>query len=396
MTTSARIGTIAVGYGYWGPNLVRNLQESSDFRLMGLCELNDARIAEFRRRHPQIWVERNLDAALSDPRVEAVAIATPPSTHYPLVRKALEAGKHVLVEKPLATNAAHAAELIAIAEERGLTLMPGHTFLYSPPVRKIRELIEEDVLGEVYFVTSTRMNLGKYQRDGVICDLAPHDLSILLDWLGGPVTQVTATGQSVFQEGVPETAFVSLGFAGGAQANVQVSWLAPRKLRQTVVVGSRRMVYWDDASGDESVRIYDRGLDFDEAPSSFGEYRLTYRTGDMVAPRIDAAEPLALELQDFARAIRDQVEPLSNARFGLEVVKAIEAAELSLRLGGQPLTIDSDAGLVHAGIPNGDGGHTNGNGHSNGNGHPNGNGKRAGRFARNGESAGVRTPVAPD
>jgi predicted dehydrogenase len=357
-----RISTIAVGYGYWGPNLVRNLLENSEFRLMGLCEQSEARIAEFHRRHPQIWVDRDFDAALLDARVEAVVIATPPSTHYELVRKALEAGKHVLVEKPLATTSSDAADLIELAEDRGLALMPGHTFLYSPPVKKIRQLIEDDVLGEVYFVTSTRMNLGKYQREGVICDLAPHDLSILLHWLGGPVTQVTATGQSVFQKDVPETAFVSLGFTGGAQANLQVSWLAPRKLRQMVVVGSRRMVYWEDTSADESVRIYDRGLDFDEAPSSFGEYRLTYRTGDMVAPRIDAVEPLALELQDFARAIRERAEPLSNARFGLEVVRAIEAAELSLRSGGQPLTLGGAGTLAPAVTGNGNG-HLNGNGH---------------------------------
>lgn len=362
---SPRIGTLVVGYGYWGPNLVRNLLERSEFRVMGLCELDEGRMAEFRRRHPQIWVDRDLDAALLDPRVEAVVIATPPSTHFGLVKRALDAGKHVLVEKPLATTSEDATALIELADECALTLMPGHTFLYSPPVNKIKELIEADVLGEVYFVTSTRMNLGKYQRDGVICDLAPHDISILLHWLGGPVTQVTATGQSVFQAGVPETAFVTLGFAGGAKANLQVSWLAPRKLRQTVVVGSRRMVYWEDTSADESVRIYDRGLDFDEAPSNFGEYRLTYRTGDMVAPRIDAAEPLSLELEDFARAIREHAEPRSNARFGLQVVRALEAAESSLELGGQPLTLDApDSGAVPAGRfarANG-----NGNGHGNG------------------------------
>jgi predicted dehydrogenase len=354
---SSRIGTVVVGYGYWGPNLVRNLLERSEFRLIGMCEIDEGRAAEFRRRHPQIWVDRDFDAALLDPRVEAVVIATPPSTHYQLVRRALEAGKHVLVEKPLATTTADATELIALADASDLRLMPGHTFLYSPPVNKIRELIADDVLGEVYFVTSTRMNLGKYQRDGVICDLAPHDLSILLHWLDRPVNQVTATGQSVFQPGVPETAFVSLGFEGGAKANVQVSWLAPRKLRQTVVVGSRRMVYWEDTSADESVRVYDRGLDFDEAPSSFGEYRLTYRTGDMVAPRIDAAEPLSLELEDFALAIRERKEPLSNARFGLEVVKAIEAAEMSLQQGGQPLNVELEA-LVLPALANG-----NGNGH---------------------------------
>jgi predicted dehydrogenase len=182
------------------------------------------------------------------------------------------------------------------------------------------------------------MNLGKYQRDGVICDLAPHDLSILLYWLDEPVAEVSATGRSVFESGVPETAFLTLSFAGGAAANVQLSWLAPRKLRQMVVVGSKRMVQYEDTSADEAIRVYDRGLDF-KAPADFGEYRLTYRTGDMVAPRIEASEPLGLELADFAQAILSGSEPRSSARLGLEIVKVVEASEESLRAGGRPVRL---------------------------------------------------------
>jgi len=270
-----------------------------------------------------------------------VAIATPPHTHYELVRKALEAGKQVLVEKPLARTAGEAAELVALAEELGQVLMPGHTFLYSPSVNKVKSLIEEEVLGEVYFVTSSRMNLGLYQQDGVVLDLAPHDLSILLHWLGKPVLDVTANGRSVFQDGVHETAFLTLRFEGGAQANVQVSWLAPRKMRQMVVVGSQRMVQYEDTSADDSVRIYDRGLEFSEPPANFGEYRLTYRTGDMVAPQIAAAEPLALELKDFASAILEGTTPVSSARLGLEVVFALEALEKSLHARGEPVSVRS-------------------------------------------------------
>ena len=181
-------------------------------------------------------------------------------------------------------------------------MMPGHTFVYSPSVNKVRDLIQTDELGEIYFVTSSRMNLGLYQQDGVVLDLAPHDLSILLHWLGKPLVEVSATGRSVFQEGVHETAFLTLRFEGGTQANVQLSWLAPRKMRQMVVVGSRRMVQYEDTAADDSVRIYDRGLDFSEPPANFGEYRLTYRTGDMVAPRIQALEPLSQELQGLRLA----------------------------------------------------------------------------------------------
>ncbi|HLH14444.1 MAG TPA: Gfo/Idh/MocA family oxidoreductase, partial [Solirubrobacteraceae bacterium] len=255
------IGIAVVGYGYWGPNLARNIVERPELRLIGVCEQDGARAREFERRHPGRTVERDLDALLLDPRVQAVSIATPPRTHYELARRALEAGKHVMVEKPLATSVADAQELIELATQAERVLMPGHTFVYSPPVNKVRDLIRSGELGDVYFITSSRMNLGLYQSDGVISDLAPHELSILLHWLERPVTQIAVSGQSIFQRGVPETAFLTVTFAGGATANVQISWLAPRKMRQMVVVGSKRMVQYEDTSADESVRIYDRGLD---------------------------------------------------------------------------------------------------------------------------------------
>jgi predicted dehydrogenase len=335
------IETLVVGHGYWGPNIARNLADRPEFRLAGLCERDERRLEDFRRQNPGASCESDLDTALADPNLEAVAIATPPRTHYSLVRAALEAGKHVLVEKPLARTADEAIELIELADELGLVLMPGHTFLYSPSVNKVRNLIHDGTLGEVYFVTSSRMNLGKYQPDGVVLDLAPHDLSILLHWLGKPLVEVTANGRSVYQEGVHETAFLTLAFEGGAQANVQVSWLAPRKMRQMVVVGSKQMVQYEDTSADAPVRIYDRGLDFSEPPANFGEYRLTYRTGDMVAPQIEPAEPLGLELKDFASAILEGTTPASNSHLGLEVVLALEALERSLESRGEPVTVCS-------------------------------------------------------
>jgi predicted dehydrogenase len=374
----APIRIAMVGYGYWGPNIVRNLVERPEFELVGLCERDEERANSFARRHPGVWVGHEIESLLEDPVVEAVSIATPPKTHYPLVKAALEADKHVLVEKPLATTEADAVELIALAEERGLTLMPGHTFLYSPPVMKVRELIEDGVLGEIYFITSSRMNLGIYQADGVICDLAPHDLSILLYWLDQPVVQVTATGRSVFQRGVPETAFLTLTFAGGASANVQISWLAPRKVRQTVVVGSKQMVQYEDTAADESVRIYDRGLDVRQ-PENFGEYRMTYRSGDMVAPRIDSHEPLGLELEDFARSIHTGSEPRSNARLGLEIVRVLEAAEQSLANHGQPTVLGVDLAAPLGSTPADEParvGNGNGDGNGNGNGDGDGNGRR--------------------
>ena len=253
--------------------------------------------------------------------------------------RALSAGKHVLVEKPLAMTANDALNLIDFAESTDRVLMPGHTFVYSASVNAVRDLIRDGVLGEVYFVTSSRMNLGKYQQDGVVRDLAPHDLSILLYWLEERVIQVAATAQSIFQTGVAETAFMTLTFETGTTANVQISWLAPRKVRQMIVVGSRRMVQYDDTASDEPVRVYDRGMDFESPPASYGEYQLTYRTGDVVIPRIDAVEPLGLELSDFANSIRNGTEPRSTPSLGLEIAAILEATDASLERGGEPVMV---------------------------------------------------------
>jgi predicted dehydrogenase len=334
------LNVAVVGYGYWGPNLVRNVTASSTMQLVALCERDPARADAFRSRMPGVAIESDFDELLLDPSLDAVVIATPPNTHYPLCKRALQAGKHVLVEKPMAKTSAQARELKELAEQRGLVIMPGHTFLYSPAVNKVRDLINDNAVGEVYFVTSSRMNLGNYQPDGVVCDLAPHDLSILLHWLNRPIVQVSASARNIFQEHVAETAFITLTFEGGTTANIQVSWLAPRKVRQMMIVGSRRMISYDDTLSDEPVRLYDRGMEF-STPESFGEYQLTYRSGDVVIPRVEPAEPLALELQDFARAMLTGSTPVSHAQLGLEVVAAMEAVEESLTRGGEPVVLDA-------------------------------------------------------
>jgi predicted dehydrogenase len=334
------VGTAVVGYGYWGPNLARNVAECPQLRLAALCDLEPAHRRLFSRRHPDARAVGDLDALLSDPSIDAVVIATPPQTHHALAKRALQAGKHVLVEKPLATRLEDAHELAEIAGTNGRVLMPGHTFIYSPAVNTVRDLIRSGVVGDVHFITSSRMNLGKYNGDGVVCDLAPHDLSILLYWLEQPIVEVAVSGSSVLRQGVPETAFMTITFAQGQTANVQISWLAPRKLRQMIVVGSQRMVQYDDTASDEPVRIYDRGMDMlPPTPANFGEHQLIYRTGDVVIPRVEPQEPLRLELEDFAHAIRTGEEPRSNLALGIEIVAAIELAEASLRAGGQPLTL---------------------------------------------------------
>ena len=332
----APIGAGVVGCGYWGPNLARNLSEVSEFELRGLCDREPEPLRSLARRHPDVQVYRDFDHMLADEDIKAVVITTPPDTHYALGMKALRAGKNVLVEKPLATRLNDAREMAALARRSGLVLMPGHTFIYSPAVNTVRNLIRSGVVGDVHFVTSSRMNLGKYQRDGVVCDLAPHDLSILMYWLEQPVVEVAASGSCVFRQGVPETAFLTLTFAGGISASVQLSWLAPRKLRQMIVVGRNRMVQYDDTASDEPVRVYDRGMDHGPT-SSFGEHQLVYRTGDVVIPRVEPQEPLALELQDFANSIRTGEEPRSNVGLGLDIVAAVEMAQASMMDNGVPL-----------------------------------------------------------
>jgi predicted dehydrogenase len=369
--SNERIKVAVIGYGYWGPNIVRNVMERPELEFAGLCELSPERTAKFSNRYPGARTCSSFGDVLADPTVDAVSIATPPSTHYSLVKGALEAGKHVLVEKPLATTSTDALELVDLAERSGLVIMPGHTFLYSPAVNKVRELIDMGELGEIYFITSSRMNLGIYQPDGVVCDLAPHDLSILLYWLEQRVSIVAASGCTVFRNGVPETAFLTLCFDQGPTANVQVSWLAPRKVRQMVVVGSRRMVQYDDTASDDAVRVYDRGFDFSE-PANFGEYQLSYRSGDMVVPRLDAAEPLSLELEDFANAIRTGSKPRSHWALGVEIVRVLEAAHLSLASSGEPVAL-SGRGDSHAL------GSAASNGNGNGSGHSSANGNGAGR-----------------
>jgi len=328
MTTDTRkpVRVAVVGLGYWGPNLVRNLYELPEAELVGVCDLDPDRLERIGRRYPDVPRTTSYDELLEDPKVDAVAIATTVSTHFDLARAALEAGKHALVEKPLAASSQDALELTELARANSLVLMPGHTFLYSPPVNVVRDLIRSGELGDIYFISSSRVNLGLHQPDvSVIWDLGPHDFSILRFWLDEPPATLSATTRCCVLTDVPDVAFVNLAFPSGTVANVELAWLAPAKLRRTVVVGSRKMVVYDDTSG-EPVRIHDSGASLED-PATFGEYRLTYRTGPILSPPIEATEPLVVELRDFCRAVREGVEPTSSAQIGLEVVQMIEAVE---------------------------------------------------------------------
>lgn len=318
-----------VGLGYWGPNLVRVLHELDCAEVVAVCDLNPAALEKVGRRYPAIRRTSDHGELLADRSIDAVAIATPIGTHFELSRRALEAGKHVFVEKPMAASVAEAEALIAIAEERGLALMPGHTFLYSPPVNAVRQLITRGELGDIYFISTSRVNLGLHQSDAsVVWDLGPHDFSILRYWLDESPIKVSAVARCCVVPDIPDVAFVNLQYASGTVAHVELSWLAPSKLRRTAVVGSQKMVVYDDTSP-EPVRVFDSGVDLPD-PADFGQYKLTYRTGDILSPAIRAAEPLQLELKDFCDAVSTGHGPLSSGDVGLSVIRTIAAAEESL------------------------------------------------------------------
>ncbi|MFN0153273.1 MAG: Gfo/Idh/MocA family protein [Gaiella sp.] len=327
------VKTAVVGLGYWGPNLVRNLNEIDTADLVAVCDQRPDRLELIERRYPGVRGYSSLDDLLADETLEAVAIATPVTSHHPIALACLAAGKHVFIEKPLAASTAESLDLIRDASQRDLVLMPGHTFVYSPPVVAIHDMIVAGDLGDLYFISTSRVNLGLHQADvSVAWDLGPHDFSILRYWLGETPEFVSALSRCCVIPSVPDVAFIDLEFRTGAIAHVELSWLAPSKLRRTTIVGSKRMVVYDDTST-EPVRVFDSGVELKE-PETFGEYRLTYRTGDIVSPRIDATEPLAVELKDFCAAIREGSTPRSSALLGLEVVRMIEAVDRSLENGG--------------------------------------------------------------
>lgn len=335
------ISLAVVGVGYWGPNLVRCAAEADDCQVKAICDFNVDALSKLTRRYPAIEGTQDFDRILHDEELDGIVIATPVTTHYDLVKRCLLAGKNVLVEKPLAATAEQCRELIELAGERELVLMPGHTFIYSPPVNKVKQLLDDGELGEIYFGTSSRVNLGIHQSDvSVVRDLAPHDFSILLHWLGRPEF-VRAIGRASIIPGNLDVAFVDLGYADGMLFHVELSWLSPTKLRRTVLVGTDRMVVYEDTSA-EQVRIFDRGVNGVPEHQTFGEFQLSYRSGDVLTPRIPADEPLRLEVSDFVEAIRNGREPTSNAQLGYDVVQMIEAAEASLEYNSAPVPLSDD------------------------------------------------------
>jgi len=330
------IGVGVVGYGYWGPNFARNFAESSRCRLVAVSDLSEDRLARAAVRHPGVSTTPDDRALIDDSRVDAVAIATPVGSHGELALRALRAGKHVLVSKPLASSSEQARALVDEADLRGLVLMVDHTFLYAGAVRKIRDLVAGGELGQIHYYDSVRVNLGLFQRDvNVIWDLAVHDLSILDFVLPDRPRAVSAIGMS-HVPGTPENlAYVTLLFDGRLIAHTHVNWLAPVKVRRTLIGGSAKMIVYDDLEPSEKVKLYESGVTVTEDPNDIYRILFDYRTGDMWAPQLSRDEALKTEVAEFLDCVENGTTPLSDGRAGLRLVRLLEAATVSLgRQGG--------------------------------------------------------------
>jgi predicted dehydrogenase len=338
---SDAIGVGVVGYGYWGPNLVRNFMEAPASQVIAVCDLSDDRLAPLHRRYPAVETTSNYQDLLSDSRIDAVAVATPVSSHFALSMAALQAGKHVLVEKPLSASAAEAEALVAEAARRGRVLMVDHTFVYTGAVRKIHDLIATGALGDLYYYDSVRVNLGLFQHDvDVMWDLAVHDLSIIDYVLPERPIAVAATGMSHFPGQPANMAYLTLFFNGSLIAHVHVNWLSPVKVRRALVGGSRNMIVYDDIEPSEKIKIYDRGISLNESPESLYTMLVSYRSGDMSAPQLDITEALRTECAHFSACIQSGERPITDGRAGLRVVRILEAATQSLADQGRRIEID--------------------------------------------------------
>jgi predicted dehydrogenase len=326
-----------IGCGYWGPKLARNLDEMPDVDLQWACDLSDERLAHMHELYPDTRCTTDYRQVLESD-ADAVVIATPISTHYRLAQEALAAGKHVLVEKPITASAAESECLVAEADRLNRVLMVGHTFEYNPAVEAVKEIVSSGELGDIYYINATRVNLGLFQPDiNVVWDLAPHDVSILLYVLGMTPETASARGNAYVQrdKGIHDVAYLSLFFPNGVMADVRVSWLDPCKIRRYTIVGSEKMLVYDDTASDDKIVLYDKGVDIPPYSDTEEEFHLSYRQGDGVTYPIQWEEPLRKECQHLVDCIQQHKEPRSSGRVGLEVVRVLEAAQKSLLNGGQ-------------------------------------------------------------
>lgn len=340
------VGVALIGCGYWGSNLCRVLAQHPGFNLRWICDPDPGALERARRLAPGARGTSSLDQVLADSATDVVVIATAPATHHVMALAALRAGKHTFVEKPLARTTTEATEMVEEAEARGLVLMVGHTYLYNAAVQRVKAMLDAGELGDIHYVFSRRLNLGIVRQDvDVLWNLAPHDISIIHHWVGRPVERVSAVGHSFLQPGIADVAFGHITYAGNIAGHLQVSWLDPGKVRQVTVVGSRKMLTYDDMSSEAPITVYDKGIDgmgidmpvkdpvtgdFD----TFAQHRLTVRAGDAWLPRVDVPEPLGREIDELYRCVIEDRRPLADGRNGLEVVNTLERLSMAMRTEG--------------------------------------------------------------
>ena len=335
-----RLRVAVLGYGYWGPNLARNVAQTTDCTLMSIADLSPGRLKQARLSHPLARLTTDISEVLNDREVDAVFIATPPDTHHDLVVAALEAGKHVMVEKPLATTVEDAEDMarVALACERVLAV--DHTFLFTGAVKRMKRYFESGDVGDVFYYDSTRINLGLFNHESnVIWDLAPHDISIMSHLLGRKVKTVSAMGARHVDAAVENIAYLTLQFEGPLLAHFHVNWLAPVKVRRTIIGGSKKMLVYDDAEADDKLKVYDSGAKLATATEDMYRTFVEYRTGDVLIPKLEKVEALAAETAHFARVVRGEEPAISGAELGIEVVRIIAAAQESLKRGGMPVEV---------------------------------------------------------
>jgi predicted dehydrogenase len=336
-----RVGVI--GYGYWGPNIARNFQGVDGCEVTVICDQSSQALQRAQRAHPGVQVTTDAAAVAGSPEVDAVAVITPVWTHFELAKMALENGKHVFVEKPFTSTATQAEQLIELAASKNLQIMVDHTFLFTGAVKKIRQLVDEGALGKLYYYDATRVNLGLFQHDvNVVWDLAPHDLAIMDYLIKERPEAISATGQAHFNKGLEDVAFITVYFPKNIIAHINVNWLSPVKIRTTLIGGEKKMVVWNDLDADDKIKVYDKGVDM---PKKENVYQLlvSYRSGDMFAPRLPPGEALTVELKQFVECINTGKTSISDGLGGLRVVKMLEAAEKSAKNRGELIYL-SDVG----------------------------------------------------
>ncbi|HEX5397507.1 MAG TPA: Gfo/Idh/MocA family oxidoreductase [Verrucomicrobiae bacterium] len=340
MAKQIKVGV--VGCGYWGPNLIRNFRFLPDCNLKLICDLNEQRLAHVKSLYPEVQGTTDYRHLLNGAGLDAVVIATAVNTHYPMARASLLAGKHTFIEKPMACSSAECEELIAIAQKRGLVLMTGHTFLYSPAVRKIKEIVDRGDIGEIRYISARRLNLGLFQKDiNVAWDLAPHDISIVLYIMGEQPLTVNCRGSAHITPAVEDVTTMFLGFRNQKSAIIHSSWLDPRKVREMTIVGSKRMIVYDDVAPLEKIRIFDARVERPPHYDTFAEFHYAYHYGDVYSPYVKQEEPLKTECQHFLDCIRGGTMPLTDGGQGLELVRILEASTKSMKTGGSPIELKS-------------------------------------------------------